>query len=228
MLETDPVRPDDLDDPKPADDSDAKIVSMGDLAAAVGVTAAAATAMVQKLAESRLIRYEPYVGVSLSAKGRRLAASVLRRHRLVETFLVDTLGLDWAEVHDEADRLEHAMSDRLVNALDVFLGHPSTDPHGDPIPNAAGVVEDPACRRLWSCEPRSEVRIERILDQSEEFLTYISAQGLRPGAKIEVVSVSPTSDTMVVSALPVVFRGRKVQPAPLTLARSAAGKILVE
>src|SRR4029077_6378558 len=113
-----------------------KLVPMGQVANAVGVTPGTATTMVKALAESGLAEYEPYSGVRLSPAGEKLAALVLRRHRLVELFLVQVIGMNWDEVHDEAEQLEHAVSDRLIERIDAMLGHPAVDPHGDPIPDS--------------------------------------------------------------------------------------------
>src|SRR5678815_1051983 len=128
-----------------------RLVSMGHLAAALGVTPGTATTMVKTLADSGLVNYEPYAGVSLTRAGRRLAALVLRRHRLIELFLVQVMGLRWDEVHDEAELMEHVVSDRLVERMDEMLGYPSADPHGDPIPNAEGVVHTPDLVSLLNC-----------------------------------------------------------------------------
>src|SRR5688500_5319107 len=117
------------------------LVPMGQLAAALGVVPGTATTMVKALSESGLVRYEPYAGVRLTPGGERLAALVLRRHRLIELFLVKVMGMNWTEVHDEAEQLEHAVSDRLIERIDAMLGHPATDPHGDPIPGPEGTVE---------------------------------------------------------------------------------------
>src|SRR6187200_2807556 len=118
-------------------DSDA-LVPMGQLASALGVVPGTATTMVKTLAESGLVRYEPYMGVRLTRAGEKLATLVLRRHRLIELFLVKVLGMSWAEVHDEAERLEHAVSERLIDRIDEMLGRPQVDPHGDPIPTSDG------------------------------------------------------------------------------------------
>src|SRR6185436_274808 len=117
---------------------DQRLVPMGHVAAALGVTPGTATTMVKALAESGLVEYEPYGGVRLSAAGEKLATLVLRRHRLIELFLVQVMGMSWADVHDEAENLEHAVSDRLIDRIDEMLGHPSVDPHGDPIPGPEG------------------------------------------------------------------------------------------
>src|SRR3989337_462440 len=119
------------------------LVPMGQLASALGVVPGTATTMVKALAESGLVRYEPYSGVRLTKAGEKLAALVLRRHRLVELFLVKVMGMNWTEVHDEAENLEHAVSDRLIDRIDAMLGRPEVDPHGDPIPDAEGIVSLP-------------------------------------------------------------------------------------
>src|SRR5215216_5623496 len=119
---------------------DARLVSMGQVAAALNVTPGTATTMVKALADSGLAEYEPYSGVRLSAAGEKLAALVLRRHRLVELFLVRVMGMSWDEVHEEAEQLEHVVSDRLIERIDDMLGRPTHDPHGDPIPTAEGTI----------------------------------------------------------------------------------------
>ena len=129
------------------------LVPMGRLAAAMGVVPGTATTMVKALAESELAHYEAYAGVRLTPAGERLAALVLRRHRLVEQFLVQVMGMPWDEVHDEAERLEHAVSDRLIDRIDEMLGHPAVDPHGDPIPGPEGAMAAPHGDTLRSCPP---------------------------------------------------------------------------
>src|SRR6476661_2815846 len=116
------------------------LVAMGALATAMNVAPGTATAMVKTLADAGLVDYEPRGGVRLSAKGEKLALHVLRRHRLVELFLVEVLGLDWSEVDQEAEELEHAISDKVLEKIDDVLGHPEVDPHGDPIPNPKGKI----------------------------------------------------------------------------------------
>ena len=121
--------------------ADGTLVPMGQLASALGVVPGTATTMVKTLAESGLVRYEPYAGVRLTAAGEKLAALVLRRHRLIELFLVQVMGMSWTEVHDEAEHLEHAVSDRLIDRIDEMLGRPAVDPHGDPIPDPEGTLD---------------------------------------------------------------------------------------
>src|SRR5512147_2517801 len=112
------------------------LVSMGQVSAALKVAPGTVTAMMKTLADSGLVAYEPYSGVRLTPSGRQLAAHVLRRHRLIELFLVQVMGMDWSEVHGEAEHLEHAVSDRLIERMDEMLDRPAVDPHGDPIPDA--------------------------------------------------------------------------------------------
>ena len=115
-----------------------ELVPMGQIASALGVVPGTATTMVKTLSESGLVHYEPYMGVRLTPAGEKLASLVLRRHRLIELFLVKVLGMSWTEVHDEAERLEHAVSEQLIERIDAMLGRPAVDPHGDPIPTAEG------------------------------------------------------------------------------------------
>ena len=149
------------------------LVPMGQLAGALGVVPGTATTMVKTLAESGLVKYEPYAGVRLTASGERLAALVVRRHRLIELFLVKVMGMSWTEVHEEAEHLEHAVSDRLIDRIDEMLGRPAVDPHGDPIPDPDGVLERRPLDSLLSCPLREPVTISRVTDQDPEFLRFI-------------------------------------------------------
>lgn len=194
-------------------------VPMGALATAMGVAPASATGMMKSLVDAGLVRYEPYVGVALTAEGERVALDVIRRHRLIESFLVQTLGLDWSEVHEEAEALEHAISEKLLNRIDAYLGSPSVDPHGDPIPAANGRVSRAKRKSLAEYETGRRVRVVRVIDQDPAFLQFIDRIGLRPGTEVTV----ETNDThaQVISVRP---------PAgtPVMLATHAAGKLLVE
>ncbi|MBL8760519.1 MAG: metal-dependent transcriptional regulator [Phycisphaerae bacterium] len=189
------------------------------LATMVGVTTGTATTMVKRLAAAKLARYERFGGVRLTTKGEAAAVDILRRHRLIETFLVQTLKLDWAVVHDEAERLEHAISPVVLEALDRHLGHPSSDPHGDPIPSAEGRIREPGGRPLTDFETGQRGRVVRIADQDADFLKFVDASGLRPGAPFEIRSVDAAAQTMSVRA-----RGRD----PVALALAAARKIVCE
>ena len=169
--------------------------AMSRIALVLGVTTGTATTMVKKLAAAKLCRYERFGGVTLTAKGERIAVDVLRRHRIIETFLVETLKLDWSVVHAEAERLEHAVSPVVLEALDAHLGRPSVDPHGDPILDAEGRTREPRGEPLSSFPAGSRVRVTRITDQSEEFLSFVAMHGLRPGALAVVVFVDPSAQS---------------------------------
>src|SRR6188768_2232817 len=147
-------------------------VATGQISAALGVLPGTVTSMLKTLDESNLATYTPYEGVRLTPSGRGLALRVLRRHRLIEQFLSQTLNLSWDEVHEEAEHMEHAVSDALVDRIDAYLGHPTTDPHGDPIPTADGTVAMAAARSLVECAVGDRFRVARVIDQSSEFLRY--------------------------------------------------------
>ena len=157
---------------------EASLVPMGRLASALGVVPGTATTMVKALAESGLVDYEPYAGVRLTDAGEKLAALVLRRHRLMELFLVKVVGMSWAEVHDEAERLEHAASDQLIDRIDAMLGNPSTDPHGDPIPDSTGAMVVPHYQTLLTCPLQVPVVLTRVTDQDSSFLRFLEGPGL--------------------------------------------------
>src|SRR5580765_6332250 len=150
-----------------------ELVAMGALALAMNVAPGTATAMVKTLSEAGLVDYEPRGGVRLSGKGEKLALHVLRRHRLVELFLVEVLGLDWSEVDQEAEELEHAISDKVMARIDELLHHPQFDPHGDPIPTAKGKIPHRAMVSLAECETGRAVRVARGVDQHPQFLQFI-------------------------------------------------------
>src|SRR5687767_2168738 len=142
--------------------ADARLVSMGQVASALNVTPGTATTMVKALAESGLAEYEPYSGVRLTAAGEKLAALVLRRHRLVELFLVQVMGMSWAEVHEEAEQLEHVVSERLIDRIDDMLGRPTRDPHGDPIPTPEGAIAARHLENLLTCPIKTPLTVTRI------------------------------------------------------------------
>lgn len=173
-------------------------VSMGRLAQTVGVTPGTTTTMVKAMADAGLARYTPRAGVRLTRAGEQLALHVLRRHRLLELFLVEVLGIDWAAAHNEAEELEHAVSDMVLAHMDRLLGHPSVDPHGDPIPTACGSVHMPDVSSLSDIKPGGRTTIVRILDQSPEFLDFARNCGLVPRAQVTVEKVSGQSQAMSV------------------------------
>lgn len=172
-------------------------VATGHLAQALRVTPGTATAMMKTLADSGLVSWEPYLGVRLTPAGRQLATHVLRRHRLVELFLVEVMGLGWSEVHGEAEILEHAVSERLIDRMDEMLGRPAFDPHGDPIPSAAGEVGDGRHDAdLVSCALERTVRLARVTDQRPEFLQLLERHGLLPGRRLTVARRDEVTDTV--------------------------------
>lgn len=174
-------------------------VSTGQLSAALRVTPGTVTSMCKTLAESGLAEYKPYSGVSLTKAGRSLAIRILRRHRLIELFLVRTLDLTWDQVHDEAERMEHAVSDTLIDRIDEFLGHPETDPHGDPIPTAEGQLRAVSnAVPLSACEPGMQVKVVRVLNQQADFLRYLTENGLALGAVATVETNTPTAGIITV------------------------------
>lgn len=194
------------------------LVSTGHVAGALRVAPGTATAMMKALADSGLVRYEPYGGVNLTPSGRQLAAHVLRRHRLVELFMVEVMGLDWSEVHDEAELLEHAISDRLLERMDEMLGRPSVDPHGDPIPSSEGVVQELALPTLLGCPLAEPVAVARVSDQSPEFLRLLEKRGLTLGTPLTVLSRDEAADAVEI---------RLGSGEEITLGLRAAGKIWV-
>jgi DtxR family Mn-dependent transcriptional regulator len=189
----------------------------GQLAQALGVSPGTVTSMLKTLGESNLVTYTPYEGVRLTQAGEALALRIVRRHRLIELFLVRTLDLTWDEVHEEAENMEHAVSDRLVDRMDAFLGHPVADPHGDPIPRSDGSYETPASRSLAECSVGDEFLLARVIDQSPEFLRFLSSSGLPLGAEGRVVANGSEAGIVTV----------KVAGKQTTLGRAAADKIRV-
>lgn len=187
------------------------------LAATLGITKGSVTSMVAKLCQAKLARSERYGGIALSASGKRLALDMIRRHRLIEVFLVETLGFDWSQVHEEAERLEHAMSAKVLDRLDAFLGFPTTDPHGDPIPDQRGNMPENQYIPLSTLRKGQRGVIARIGDQDPEFLAFAGQHGLRPGTNFTIVDVVPQAEAVTVKA---------ARKPPVNLSLSAAAKIM--
>ncbi|HET6231341.1 MAG TPA: metal-dependent transcriptional regulator [Longimicrobiaceae bacterium] len=166
-------------------------VSTSRIAERLGLSAAAVTAMVKRLAEQNLLRHEPYYGVRLMAAGELAALRIIRRHRVLELFLSETLGYEWDRVHDEAERLEHAASDELIERLARLLGEPERDPHGNAIPSASGEVDRSRYPALGEIQPGDPRRILEVEVEEPEQLRYLGSLNLRPGSHVQVVSKSP-------------------------------------
>jgi DtxR family Mn-dependent transcriptional regulator len=149
------------------------------------------TGMVKKLAEMNLVRHTPYQGVELTAAGERIALEVIRHHRLLELYLVEALGYSWDEVHEEAEKLEHHISEKLEARIAARLGHPTLDPHGDPIPSVEGRLPQSDNLRLADLQVAERARIVRMRDQSAERLRYLADLGLVPGAAVEITASAP-------------------------------------
>jgi DtxR family transcriptional regulator, Mn-dependent transcriptional regulator len=168
-----------------------KPVSTTDLAEGLAVTPGSASGMLRKLAEAGLVEHEPYHGVVLTEAGRRLALEVMRHHRLLETYLVEHLGVPWDRVHEEAEALEHVLSEDLEARIAAKLGDPTHDPHGDPIPRADLTLDEPDTRSLDSVEPGESGRFVRVSDADPAMLRYLHERGIGLGAVVEVVDRQP-------------------------------------
>jgi DtxR family Mn-dependent transcriptional regulator len=177
-----------------------RLVPMGRLAAVMGVVPGTVTTMVKALGEERLVHYEPRTGVRLTRSGEKLALHVLRRHRLVELFLVKVLGFDWSEVHEEAEVLEHAVSDKVLRRLDELLDHPTTDPHGDPIPDSAGAVVQRRVQTLADVAAGQEVQVALVESEDPQFLKFADEHGLVPGNAVVIEHRDAAADAITLHA----------------------------
>jgi DtxR family Mn-dependent transcriptional regulator len=169
------------------------------IADALAVQPASVTGMVKRMAESGLLEHAPYRGVRLTERGIREALKVLRRHRIIETYLCERLGFAWEDVHGEAERLEHAASDTLVERMAAALQFPSHDPHGAPIPTSAGEIESIDFLTLADAQPGSSLRVRAVRDEDPERLRFIEAAGLTPGALLRVEESAPADGGVAVT-----------------------------
>jgi len=197
---------------------ESELVPMGHLATSLGVVPGTATTMVKALAESGLVHYEPYMGVRLTKAGETLASLVLRRHRLIELFLVKMLGMSWAEVHDEAERLEHAVSERLIYRIDEMLGRPAVDPHGDPIPTADGTLAHTDYLSLMTGPMHVPLVVTRVIDQDAAFLRFLEQRHITPGSSVVIESREPAADAVLI---------RPAGADSVTMGQRAAASVLV-
>ena len=169
-----------------------------DIAQRLGVAAPSVSGMVRRLADQGLLAHEPYRGVTLTEAGRRAALRTIRRHRLIETYLTQALGYSWDRVHDEAERLEHAISPELSELIAHKLGNPTHDPHGDPIPSLEGQMDDAPSRSLAELQPGERGAFARVSDSNPEMLRYLSERGIERGAEVRVVGREPFGGPIVV------------------------------
>lgn len=175
---------------------DGDAVTTSALALHLGLAAGTVTGMVKRLSEQGLVKHVPYYGAVLTAKGREQAIRLVRRHRLIERFLVEVLGLEWDRVHDEAERLEHAVSDEVVSRMAAVLGHPEEDPHGAPIPAAGRPFQEPKLPRLSEVEAGGRAVLRRVPDEDSAALRYLAELALVPGAEVEVLERVPFDGPM--------------------------------
>ena len=174
--------------------------STSEIAHLLEVSAPSVSGMVKRLSELGLLEHVPYKGVQLTRAGRRAALRMVRRHRLLETYLVQMLGYSWDTVHAEAERLEHAVSDTLIERMAAALGHPSVDPHGDPIPDADGSIEEPVFTPLAAVPIGETVEVRRVDEREPERLRYLASLGLTPGAVVTLRDRQPFGGPLMVEA----------------------------
>jgi len=194
-----------------------RLATTGRLAIALDVSPGTVTSMLKALSEAGLATYTPYEGVRLTDSGSQLALEILRRHRLIECFLSEVLGMPWDEVHEDAEQLEHSVSPRLVEKINDFLGHPEFDPHGDPIPRRDGSLPDRRLRSLADVSPGTSFELARVSDQSPDFLRYLSHSGLLLGVRGTVTTSQPEAGIITI----------RLPDREASLSTEAAQKILV-
>jgi DtxR family Mn-dependent transcriptional regulator len=194
-----------------------RAAATGQVALALKVSPGTVTSMLKTLSENGLASYTPYEGVRLTEAGNRLALKILRRHRLIELFLTKSLGLSWDEVHNDAEQMEHVITDFLVEKIDEQLGHPRFDPHGDPIPDAEGNMQSLPTQPLSQCSVGFRFRLARVIDQSAEFLRFLTRAGLSLDTEGTLIENLPEAGTVTV----------EVDSHRTTLGYEAAGALLV-
>ncbi len=187
------------------------------LAERLSVTPASVTGMVKKLAEMKLVVYEPYQGVKLTKSGQKIALEVVRHHRLIEQFLAEALGVPWDRVHEEAHKIEHVLSEDLEDRMDALLGHPTTDPHGSPIPRPDGTIDESAHIRLTELKAGQSAVVAEVSDYDSALLRYLGELGLYPKAEVAVRAIAPFDGLMTV----------QIGDKQHALSRAVANEILV-
>ena len=166
-------------------------VSTNSLSEKLDIAPASVTSMIKKLSSKKLVTHERYQGVSLTEAGKKIALEVIRHHRLIELYLKEALGVPWDQVHDEAEKWEHVISEDIEDRIDAFLGHPTCDPHGSPIPSRDGTMITRNSINLIEVTPGSTVIIAEVSDHDSELLRYLGNMGLYPETQIKVISVEP-------------------------------------
>ncbi len=195
-----------------------KKITTKSIADRMGIRSASVTDMIKKLTQRGYLAYEPYYGVKLNLKGEKIAIKVIRRHRLIESFLVDALGYSWDKVHEEAERMEHVISDEMENRIDKYLGYPKFDPHGDPIPTHEGILHEQPNRSLTDMKVGETAVIQRVLD-SESLLNYAGRIDIVLGTKVKMIHKEEFDGSLEIR-----INGDKVQ----RLSRKAADSIFVD
>lgn len=199
-------------------EKDGEWATTGDVARRLGISAPSASRMMKKLSGAALVDHNPYHGVRLTPEGRREALRIVRNHRILETYLVGVLGMPWDRVDHEVERLEHVVSDDLINRMDEALGFPSFDPHGSPIPGRDGQLpEVDGTRRLTDLETGEKAKVSRVADASPEALTFLGQRGLRPGTEFELVRQEPFHGPLVL----------RLGSTEVYLGREIAARVLV-
>lgn len=171
----------------------AQPASTSEIAELLGLSAPSVSGMIRRLSEQGLLEHLPYRGVQLTAAGRRIALRMVRRHRVIEAYLVEFLGLTWDSVHDEAERLEHAVSDALIERMARALGNPRFDPHGDPIPSSDGSIDELVYTPLTEVPLGELVEIRRVDTSQPDRLRFLEQKGLKPGVRVTVAERQPFS-----------------------------------
>jgi len=169
----------------------AQAATTNEIAERLAISPASVSGMMRRLADQGLITHEPYRGVRLTEDGRRAALRTLRRHRILECYLTEVLGYPWDRVHDEAEQLEHAASEELIERMASALGDPAHDPHGAPIPSREGEVDEPTLRTLADAAVGEQVRVRQVMDKDAERLRYLAELGIRPGALVRILERAP-------------------------------------
>lgn len=195
----------------------AERASTSSIAARMSIAPASVTAMVKKLAELKLVTHEPYQGVQLTRVGEMAAVEVVRHHRLIEKYLAEALGVPWDQVHDEAEKLEHVISEDLEDRIASALGHPATDPHGAPIPARDGTIARTDARRLCDAGANERVVVVEVDDRDSALLRYLGERGLYPGTGVEILHIEPYGGSLTL----------KVGSGEFSIGREAAAEIRV-